>query len=556
MTYTNQNLSYALMEQEKEYIKNHLGEGSWVKVHDFSYFKDENREDNIAFHCGLIYNDCVEQVLNNVIDWEIYQDEGFPSCTQYGFSPDSEVVYYRFGQTKAEPLVFIRSYRGFRERHPEISEEFRLFHNLYYDSEKNEFLKFDQSGDTTSIIRFDNNAVFIRLKEIRQFLAIKDAHLVLFFEYIRLSNSDISTLTDEQENDEYRDEHTAYLFKTRNDNDYPPYTSISSIRGKKLIFPYPKSKSDFWPYNETQDRVYQEFIIGETPDGEPITFTCDSNKLANYFGANPDAPNYLTPVHFKRDVLLKYYGDPDKFSVEDSYLRCRDSWGLKMDNHHENIVIVYLGDLGDLPHKEQNYWKLYNIPPQGGLSLTNWVRDFMATPCDPQDKALKFKLRYEQINKHWKAYYNWSLFRKLSPDDHHFWQNLRVPLNNSQYEFDQQILALTKILIDSLNESEIAQNLSTCPSNTKGIKKLSIFLAENSFKNDESGINLLIDIQAIRSTGVAHLKGSQYQKIANKLQISNRNLQNVFSDLLEQATLFLETLISNLETITKNQRDP
>ena len=149
-----------------------------------------------------------------------------------------------------------------------------------------------------------------------------------------------------------------------------------------------------------------------------------------------------------------------------------------------------------------------------------------------------------------------SLFRQLSSDDYHFWQNLRVPLNQTQSEFDQQILALTKILIDSLNEAGITPNLSSCPSNTKGIKKLSIFLAENSFANYENGISLLMDIQAIRSTGVAHLKGSNYHKLANKLQLSNRNLQNVFSELLEQATLFLETLISNLETITKNQCDP
>ena len=99
MTDINQNLSYALMEQLKEYIKNRLGEEPWVKVHDYSYFKDENREDDIAFHCGLIHNDCVEEVLENVIDWEIYQDQGFPSCIQYGFSPDSEVIYDRFGQT-------------------------------------------------------------------------------------------------------------------------------------------------------------------------------------------------------------------------------------------------------------------------------------------------------------------------------------------------------------------------------------------------------------------------------------------------------------------------
>jgi hypothetical protein len=64
------------------------------------------------------------------------------------------------------------------------------------------------------------------------------------------------------------------------------------------------------------------FIIGEDEDGDLIEHTSDPHVLANYFGANPVAPHYLTPVHFHKRVLNKYYEEPGRYSVEDSLLRC------------------------------------------------------------------------------------------------------------------------------------------------------------------------------------------------------------------------------------------
>jgi hypothetical protein len=61
--------------------------------------------------------------------------------------------------------------------------------------------------------------------------------------------------------------------------------------------------------------------------GKPVRHTCDPDKLANYFGKNPEAPHYLTPVFFRAEVLEKYYADPGKYSVEDGSLRCGRLWG-------------------------------------------------------------------------------------------------------------------------------------------------------------------------------------------------------------------------------------
>ena len=111
-----------------------------------------------------------------------------------------------------------------------------------------------------------------------------------------------------------------------------------------------------------------DFIVGLDENGNSIKYSCNPDGLANNFGKNPDSPNYLTPIFFRREVLTKYYAHSERYSVEDGYLRCQGIWGLQLDNNHNDYIIVFLGDLGrDLPSEEQMYWRSQNIPPEGKI---------------------------------------------------------------------------------------------------------------------------------------------------------------------------------------------
>lgn len=543
---TSEQLGYALFSKERDHIKSRLGNEAWVTAYDYS----SNSQQTTAWYCGLIRNEDVPKALANT-SWDLTIGRGFPGCSISGFESNKTITYSRFGFEDAEPLVFHRNYIGSRESNNEISEEFRFFHNLYFESKRNEYVKLDESGDETTIIRFEAGKVLIRLKEIRQFLAIKDMHLALFFDHVRHSDIDVSNISENLREELYSDKHTVYQFRIK-ENVFvtSDLTTGSILFGKKMIEPFPKSKSDFWPYNEDEKEHFDEFIINETSDGDLITYTCNHEKLANYFGANPEAPHYLTPVYFKREVLLKYYNNPERFSVEDSYLRCGNHWGLSMDNHHEDVVVVYLGDIGrDLPAKERAYWKSFNIAPIRKLSKTKFIRDFLAQPCDPEGKDLIFKHQYSQLNQNWNQKYGWPLFLSLKEKDVHFFQNLRVLLNNSQNEFDSQVLALAKILVDALNEAEIEKHISAIPDPQRGIAKFKIFLDEHDFKDINKGIDLLKLIQGLRSTGVAHLKGGNYDKLTKNLGLADKELISFFSELLSKATDFMELLIKQTEAI-------
>lgn len=239
--------------------------------------------------------------------------------------------------------------------------------------------------------------------------------------------------------------------------------------------------------------------------------TSDPDKLANYFGKNPESPHYLTPVFFRRDVLDKYYADPDRYSVEDGYIRCAGLWGLRLDNDIPDHVMVFLGDLGrDIPLSEARYWRSFNIPPQEKVSQTLIKRAFLGTFADPTSVDLRFARVYAQTNEEWKNAYGWPLFRPLHEDDAHFLTKLHVPAGDSQSEFDEQVLYLAKILVDYLNEREITKALKSPVKGEKGLAKLERLLDETGVAKPATMIRPLANVQGLRSRGSAHAKGADF----------------------------------------------
>ena len=64
-----------------------------------------------------------------------------PGITVYGSWEDDEKVYHRWGNDNGyEPLVIKREYNGVATDSIEIVEEFRLLFNLYFNSQKNEYI--------------------------------------------------------------------------------------------------------------------------------------------------------------------------------------------------------------------------------------------------------------------------------------------------------------------------------------------------------------------------------------------------------------------------------
>jgi hypothetical protein len=398
------------------------------------------------------------------------------------------------------------------------------------------------------IVRIDRLDAEIRLSALLPFLAAKQMHLGLFFDAIAESTVTLERLGLSREPINQRQGDLLYAVEFGEGGISSSRQSFSRLIGKTLIR-CPK-RITAAPYAGRKKENYCDFIISDDGRGNPIMHTCDPEKLANYFGKNPDAPHYLTPVHFTRDVLQKYYDNPQRYTVSDADVRCGALWSIRIDNDHPNRVVVWLGDLGrDLLEKERLHWKHYNIVPEGPpISRTAYLRNIRGMFADPEMPDLTFKHEYPRFKERWQKQFGWELFLPLRDEDKHVFNILRIPLSDNIAEFDDQVLALAKLLVDSLNEKELAARLSGgSKSNEKGIAKFERWLQEQNLTTYQDHIKFLRKLQALRG-GSAHRKGDEYKKAADYFELGQHDLPKVFKGMLTQALAFLSFLNSLLKS--------
>ena len=536
--------SYIYQVSFREWIENDWDKGIFVPV--YGGRKDDKWD--IFFQSYLVPADRTEEQLKT----DTYDAYGLlrPGVTVYGAWDSGEAAYYKWGNnTSIEPLVIKRDYNDLARDNIEIVEEFRFLFNLYYNSQSKEYV--DLENDTSVVKISDDNLVSIHKRYLKSYLAIKNMALIIHID---------SRCTDIVE-----DIFPTDSFDYRNDDNTVFYTvnigrghngiqeeNFSILFGKKVLFGCKLKDCNIWPYNEKKQ--YIEFIVGVDDNGRELHYTCDPSKLSNYFGANPDAPHYLTPIFFDSAVLSKYYSNPEKYKVDDGIIRCGTLWSLYIDNQNTGYVSAYLGDLGrNLPsEQEQHYWRGFNKALDAKLSATKFKRDFMALPASSQSQDFVFKNTYVKTNRQFAEKAGWPLFLELDEQDRYNFEGLRIPINNSIVEMDMLVLSLVKVLLDSLNEKEIVSHLTGTYEKLVGsIAKLEVWFQEKQLTGYQDHIKFLRNLQELRSSGTGHRKGKSYQKISKVFDIQKENYTETFSNILESATLFLNYINTHIEELSK-----
>lgn len=481
-----------------------LGKGEWTTV-----YSSRDSLDGVAIYSALIKNTLVKRALQRP-SWDLTIGDGAPGLESSFGAGKEKTRYVRSSDNGIEPLVLKRSFHEIRPDYWEVSEDFRLYFNLYDDKLGRKLLRIDDNGDEHEAVLMKDGEIKIKTFLIRQYLTIRKMKLAIFFDYNRLLKKTIEELGVKEHSREEKGADFIYSVGVGKWMGFSDNTKKSHGRllGKKLVSGDPSFKPDIFG---RQKKQYIDFIIGADDDGMEILFTCNEAELANNFGANEGAPNYLTPVCFRKEVLNKYYSQPEKYTVSDGYLSCGALWSLYIDNNHPEAVMVFLGDLGHLSHTEQMYWRGFNLP-SGTMSRVAFKRSILGQFVDPQTADLYFKQRFTIFNEYWKKKFGWELFRPLTGKDEYAFKILRVPLTNDIREFDEQIASLTKVFIDSLNEKELAKGI-TNRENAKGLDKFETWLGTQNFRSDKM-MEFLRKLQALRSASTAHRKGDNYEKIA------------------------------------------
>jgi len=548
---SNQEERERLLQLEwREKVIPNLGGSQWIRVYQPGR---TGLPEQVGFFCGLIPNANVQASLKTY-KWDIYIGEGVPGFMQsYDETGNRQTLYDQYGHLKhkIEPLVIVRSFHGLRPDTIEIVEEFRFFHNLFLDDDNTTYVQHDESGDLVRVARVSDNTVDIRRKHIRQFLAAKRMSLVIYFERMCFSVLTLKQLSILEAAVDVKNGECAYQFSTINRDwwVHRDEKSQSWILGKKIIEGLPLEKCGLWPFDDENTRKYEEFIIGVDSDDELVLYTSDPEQLGNYFGKNPDAPQYVTPVYFKRGVLNRYYSEPSKYEVKDGYLSCQGLWGIRIDTSQPNYVIALLGDLGrDLPKKEQAHWKHNNVVPDGPLSRTAFKRWYLGEFAEPEDSAIVFQQTFMRFQDAWQNKQGWHLFLPLSePDSHHF-KTLRRPITQELSELDEIVLSLSKLLVDSINIKKLKylildfQTKDERGTDKRSIKILIEYLQMSGIDRAEDLSSCLRSVQELRSASAAHRKGGKYDKVAKRYGLDSAGTQWIADDIFSAITEFLINL--------------
>ena len=522
------------IEQQEvvDWVKSRWGKELMVPIH--GYKRDNGKMMRV-----------ISLMIPGSNDAKAFEFDYVNSSLSPGFYEDGENVFYtRFGNSIGiEPLVINRSYYGLKKAQIEILEDFRLLFNLYYDVTADRYVCLK---DNCVVVETDEHGfVCFNRKFLRRYLAARSFVLVM----------DLATSVDggvgweeirdlKGFNESTPDYQIRYGTSTIEDKGIP----FSYINAKKKLKGCDKEDCGVEPFMPAKE--YEDFIIGVDENDNNVMHTCDPEMLNDYFGKNPSAPLYLTPVYFRRGVLGKYYAEPSRYKVEDSRIVCGDLWDLPIDNQLGDLVSAYLGDLGiRLDKTEQIYWKGFNIANDRGLSRTKILRDIYAEFAPPEAPDLVFRNKYEEVNSVYELQLGWPLFRPLHDDDMYCLSLLRIPLSEDVNELDNNVLYLTKSIIDSLNERQLERFISDENKPTQGIAKLESFLKSMVCSDYEEHIEFLRGLQSLRSKSVAHIKGSSYQKAKARLGIETLPYSEAFSLLLRKATVFLEYMRSALPTI-------
>ena len=200
-----------LQRQWREEVIPKIGTKPWIRVYQRDKLGSQQRVD-----VGSVFvpNDRVSTVLESY-SWNSYVDSTGPSYEYSGDSENDEAkyVYSRFGNCLGiEPIVLMRFYDGLRPETLEILEEFRLFHNLYFDSANNKYIRHDESGDEIDVVRIAGTCVDVKRKELRQFLTARGMSLVVHIDRKCWSPLSIDAVSEQDRLAETLHEDTVWKF--------------------------------------------------------------------------------------------------------------------------------------------------------------------------------------------------------------------------------------------------------------------------------------------------------------------------------------------------------
>lgn len=312
-----------------------------------------------------------------------------------------------------EPLVIRRRLEGVHTGSTPIEISQKLVHclDIHYVDERKAYCRLNDNGDIEDVIRIlrlqipdqieGREMVSILRKDLDNYMALADMALVMKFDFTRYVAGSFNSWDGASRYN--RDELDLFY--------HGGSTSKASFtHGAMVVRPNTtvEEQEEAWrkDFDGDPDREYAVFKIYDRKNDRQVETSCSPEHIVSYF-EDSDLPWQISPVFFRAEVLNRFKGDPEKYTLEDRSISCRGAWYLKSyDINEAGQVHAYIWDLSNLPYDEQLYWKAFNEWPKAPISERAHRTDIEGdwyTEYQPLD-ALKRKIR--TLDKRKPAWWN------------------------------------------------------------------------------------------------------------------------------------------------------
>ena len=273
---------------------------------------------------------------------------------------------------------------------------------------------------------------------------------------------------------------------------------------------------------------------------------------------------FLTPVFFDLKVLDRYL-DNQEYELElksGSYYTLwkkeEESFAISFGINGNQRVIMWLGDILELPEKEQYYLLAYNVESDHNLKSEFYNAQILVEWGSESKEGNIFKI-ISQINKKIKEKYSVNL-TTLEKETLFYYSQLHIPIKNTKKEFESLINILNKILVENIDVVSIKKILETkkeinikSSGSLKLLAKLIYYICNfNTYDEAETFLSPLFCLYNLR-IAADHLLSTESEM--EKLGKSLTKL-NIPEEERENYSYIYQELVSQLEEIfiSINQR--
>jgi hypothetical protein len=439
-----------------------------------------------------------------------------------------------------------------RPTYCEAATELTHAHGLHWHAGRSGYCDLDELGDVREVlkIQFRESGQVVTLSQevLLRHLLLGRYALIRFFDVDRWSGR-YPPIPSERDH--------AHLLHWEAEGTRATWTPVglephhhvrAYFRGCQIILPPSSQKLRRAIIEPRTTRQYCSFLALDWKHGRIAELSCDPKKLGNYF-VESEFPFEISPAFFRREVLSRYQGNPDKFTVDQYSISCHSSWSLRYGINDSGQVFAYLKDLAALPYREQLYWKACNEPPTAGLPKATIRRDFEGAWYEEPEplRDLRRLLRhFPQPKTGVEVCHLWSPPDQLEDN---LIEQIHYPVTNSGKEWEKELSSLDILVTEGLKLRflrRVADALELKYGDEGSIALLSAILSTKGIAPEKvSGIrNPLKELHDLRSLVGAHRKGKKAAGILAELREKYSDLSSHYRDLLRRVFEAMRELAS------------